>query len=397
MTLVIKALNNFKLHILGFLAFFASLIQNIYTPIIPELQEEFQVSLFWVNVTVGGFIFIVAIIQIILGKDIDFKDSKKVLLIGLGIVIASSFICAITNNFILFALSRLLQAIGCGIIPLVTLTLLAKLSEGSHRAAAMANYQIFLSCAPAIAPILGGSLGAKWNYTGIFNFLLLISIVLFLIIFITNIPNVEKGVAKLPKKINNKFLSDGVFIALVTLGFLVFFTYFSILVNLPTLLNDVYNISEGIYGFLFLPITVSVILGSMFYKKIVKKYDDLLILRSTVVIFLVFSFLYGYFSATNLMILSLIIFVLGFFVGIVPALLSTLISQRYEDIKGKVLGVFNFVRYIGMTIGAILIGLVSQSFIPYYFTITSLLLILLFIIFNFKKFHDNFYLRNNTD
>ncbi|MCY1570222.1 MFS transporter [Staphylococcus pettenkoferi] len=394
---MIKALNNFKLHILGFLAFFASLIQNIYTPIIPELQEEFQVSLFWVNVTVGGFIFIVAIIQIILGKDIDFKDSKKVLLIGLGIVIASSFICAITNNFILFALSRLLQAIGCGIIPLVTLTLLAKLSEGSHRAAAMANYQIFLSCAPAIAPILGGSLGAKWNYTGIFNFLLLISIVLFLIIFITNIPNVEKGVAKLPKKINNKFLSDGVFIALVTLGFLVFFTYFSILVNLPTLLNDVYNISEGIYGFLFLPITVSVILGSMFYKKIVKKYDDLLILRSTVVIFLVFSFLYGYFSATNLMILSLIIFVLGFFVGIVPALLSTLISQRYEDIKGKVLGVFNFVRYIGMTIGAILIGLVSQSFIPYYFTITSLLLILLFIIFNFKKFHDNFYLRNNTD
>lgn len=394
---MIKALDNFKLHILGFLAFFASLIQNIYTPIIPELQEEFQVSLVWVNVTVGGFIFIVAIIQIILGKDIDFKDSKKVLLIGLGIVIVSSFICAITNNFILFALSRLLQAIGCGIIPLVTLTLLAKLSEGSHRAAAMANYQIFLSCAPAIAPILGGSLGAKWNYPGIFAFLLLISIVLFLIIFITNIPNVEKGVAKLPKKINNKFLSDGVFIILVTLGFLVFFTYFSILVNLPTLLNDVYNISEGIYGFLFLPITVSVILGSMFYKKIVKKYDDLLILRSTVIIFLVFSFLYGYFSATNLMVLSLIIFVLGFFVGIVPALLSTLISQRYEDRKGKVLGVFNFVRYIGMTIGAILIGLVSQSFIPYYFTITSLLLILLFIIFNFKKFYNNFYLRNSTD
>ncbi|PWZ72051.1 MFS transporter, partial [Staphylococcus pseudintermedius] len=45
--------------------------------------------------------------------------------------------------------SRLLQAIGCGIIPLVTLTLLAQLTTNNERASVMANYQIFLSCAPA--------------------------------------------------------------------------------------------------------------------------------------------------------------------------------------------------------------------------------------------------------
>ncbi|MEJ7324061.1 MFS transporter, partial [Staphylococcus epidermidis] len=44
--------SNIKLYILGFLAFFASLIQNIYTPIIPRLQNDFQVSLFWINITV---------------------------------------------------------------------------------------------------------------------------------------------------------------------------------------------------------------------------------------------------------------------------------------------------------------------------------------------------------
>ena len=40
---------------------------------------------------------------------------------------------------------------------------------------------------------------------------------------------------------------------------------------LPTLLNNIYNIGEGISGVLFLPITVSVILGSMFYKRISKE------------------------------------------------------------------------------------------------------------------------------
>ncbi|MDU2309525.1 MAG: MFS transporter, partial [Staphylococcus epidermidis] len=224
---MIEVKSNIRLYVLGFLAFFASLIQNIYTPIIPRLHEDFHVSLFWINVTVGGFIFIVAIMQIVLGKSIDSRDSKKVLLTGLGIVIISSLMCAITNNFVLFATARLFQAIGCGIIPLVTLTLLAKLSEGDSRASAMANYQIFLSCAPAIAPILGSSIGAKWDYIGIFSFLFIISILLSLIITFTKIPNVEKGVGKLTEKVNEKYLSDKVFITLVVLGFLAFFTYFS--------------------------------------------------------------------------------------------------------------------------------------------------------------------------
>ena len=387
---MIEVKSNIRLYVLGFLAFFASLIQNIYTPIIPRLHEDFHVSLFWINVTVGGFIFIVAIMQIVLGKSIDSRDSKKVLLTGLGIVIISSLMCAITNNFVLFATARLFQAIGCGIIPLVTLTLLAKLSEGDSRASAMANYQIFLSCAPAIAPILGSSIGAKWDYIGIFSFLFIISILLFLIITLTKIPNVEKGVGKLTEKVNEKYLSDKVFITLVVLGFLAFFTYFSILVYLPTLLNHVYNISEGISGILFLPITVSVILGSMFYKKIAKKYNSLMILRCTIIIFSIFTLLFGIFNSVNLIILSFIIFVLGFFVGVVPALLSTLISQRFENIKGKVLGIFNFVRYIGMTIGAILIGLVSQLFIPYYFGIVSIILIIILIYIKAKTFENMF-------
>ncbi|WP_191961380.1 MFS transporter, partial [Staphylococcus aureus] len=321
--------SNIRLYILGFLAFFASLIQNIYTPIIPRLYDDFQVPLFWINATVGGFIFIVAVMQIVLGRSIDSRDSKKVLLTGLGIVIISSFICAMTHNFILFAISRLFQAIGCGIIPLVTLTLLAKLSTDNGRAQAMANYQIFLSCAPALAPILGSTLGARWDYIGIFSFLLVISIVLFLIIFFIDIPNVEKGIVKLTEKIEEKYLIDKVFITLVTLGFLIFLTYFSILVYLPTLLNNTYDIGVGISGVLFLPITVSVILGTC--------------------------------------------------VGIVPALLSTIISKRFEHIKGKVLGVFNFVRYIGMTVGALLIGIISHSLVPFYFTTVTIMLIIIFL------------------
>ncbi|MCE3332751.1 MFS transporter, partial [Staphylococcus aureus] len=71
-----------------------------------------------------------------------------------------------------------------------------------------------------LAPILGSTLGARWDYIGIFSFLLVISIVLFLIIFFIDIPNVEKGIVKLTEQIEEKYLTDKVFITLVTLGFL---------------------------------------------------------------------------------------------------------------------------------------------------------------------------------
>lgn len=386
--IMVQTKHDFKLYILCFLAFFASLIQNIYTPIITKIHDNFQVSLFWINFTVGGFIFIVAIMQILLGRIIDSKDSKRTLLLGLGIVIVSSFICSITNNFMIFAVSRLLQAIGCGIIPLVTLTLLAQLSTSFERASVMANYQIFLSCAPALAPILGSILGAKWDFGGIFGFLLVVSILLFIVIYLIDIPDVVKGVSQSNVTLRREnYLSDKVYIILVLLGFLIFFTYFSILVYLPILLSDSYRIDQSMIGTLFLPITTSVIIGSVVYKKISKLKDNMTILRNTVMTFAIITMLFGLLHDLNLTVLSLIIFALGFLVGIVPALLSTLISQRYENIKGKVLGIFNFIRYLGMTFGSITIGLTSQQYVVFYFSFifTVLLIIFLYI----KTVHFN--------
>lgn len=280
---------------------------------------------------------------------------------------------------ILFALFRLLQAIGCGIIPLVTLTLIAELNKGTGRASAMANYQIFLSCAPAIAPILGSSIGARWDYSGIFSLLLFISIILFIAIFFTKLPNAEKSIEKTTENLNENYMTDKVFLTTVILGFLVFLTYFSILVYLPILLSNIYYVNKDILGILFLPITVSLILGSLLFKRVTKKYDNLLILKYTVILLSIFTILFALFNSLHLVVLTCIIFIIGLIVGIIPALLSTIISQRFENIKGKVLGIFNFVRYIGMAIGAIIIGSLSQLSIPYYFIIISIIFIFIFI------------------
>lgn len=52
-----------------------------------------------------------------------------------------------------------------------------------------------------------------------------------------------------------------------------------------------------------------------------------MILRVTITGFAIFTLLFGWLNESNVIILSVIIFILGTCVGIVPALLSTIISK----------------------------------------------------------------------
>ncbi|PKQ98416.1 MFS transporter, partial [Staphylococcus aureus] len=55
-----------------------------------------------------------------------------------------------------------------------------------------------------------------------------------------------------------------------------------------------------------------------------------------------------------------------------------------------VLGVFNFVRYIGMTVGALLIGIISHSLVPFYFTTVTIMLIIIFLYIKIGDFQLKF-------
>lgn len=371
--------------VFGFMAFFASLIQNIYTPIIPQLQSDFNVSLLWVNTTVGGFIFIVAIMQIILGKYIDSKNPKSMLLIAIGITLLGSIACTMTNTFIIFAIFRLLQAIGCGMIPLIVITLLADLSSDNNRSSMMSNYQIILSCAPALAPILGGLIGNDYGYKGIFLVLTTVSIILLIVTIFIKIPEVNKyNKSKTSVKYVSFFKSKSYNI-MISFGFLIFFTYFALLVYLPILLTRIYNISTALTGFLFLPITVSIILGSFTYKKLAKNVSNTVVFKLTMIIFPILLILFSILNQTNIYILSINIFLIGLIVGIIPALISTHLSSEFPNKKGAALGAFNFIRYIGMALGSITVGLFNIYNVSILFVAVAILLLILTSVYFLSK------------
>lgn len=348
------------LYLLSISSFFASLNQNIYTPVIPLIRDSFSVSINLVNFTVSSFIFIIAVVQIFLGTVIDTKNQKRLLIFSFILISISTIVCAFTTNFLLFMIFRIVQAIGAGIIPLVTINMISHLFEGEARGSAIGTYQILLTLAPAVSPILGGILGEHYGYQGIFLFLFLIATVLLMFIMYV-FPNNEKNdiqenSSSLTQTYRAIFLNHIGSITMIV-GFFVFFIHFAILVFLPILLNDHYHISLQNIGLLYLPLTVSMIFGSIIFKKIQKKVA-LKKLFITILFFIPLLIItFGFLHTKSIIGLSIILFMYGLTIGFAPPLFSTIISNEYSEHRGAALGLFNFIRYSGMAIGGMFTGL----------------------------------------
>ncbi|WII38253.1 MFS transporter [Paenibacillus thiaminolyticus] len=352
-----EARSAFLLYLVCLSTFFASLMQNMYSPILPLLRDSFGVSLSMVNLSVSLFIFIVAVMQIVIGSVIDVKGARAVLIPGLVLTIAASIGCAVTDNFALFLVCRALQAFGTAAIPLIAAATIGRLFQGSQRGSAMGTYQMLLSLAPAVAPVLGGWIGERYSYPGIFWFLAGVSILLLAangIYFPQDKGTDEKKVrlrdlfAQYAVIMKNK-VSKGIF----ALAFLYFFIYFEILVYLPALLTDHYQVSLQIVGLLYLPMALSTIAGTMIFKAIQAKLPHRALAAGGSVLAAASMLLFAATESVSLIGLSAALVMYGISGGVLTPLFATMISNEFEAQRGSALGLFNFIRYVGMAAGPI--------------------------------------------
>ncbi|HDR6255635.1 TPA: MFS transporter [Bacillus cereus] len=364
----VKSSASFLLYLLCISAFFASLNQNIYSPIIPIIRDSFQVSITMVNLSVSIFIFITAIMQIVFGSIIDFKGARTILIPSIILTIIASIGCAITSNFTVFLICRILQAVGTAAIPLIAATTIGTVFQGEQRGSAMGTYQTMLSIAPAVAPVLGGFIGEKYNYPGVFWLLVAVSVIL----FITNwiyFPNDRVGSKK---ELSGKTLishyasifKSKVGSSILILSFFAFFLYFSFLVYLPILLTDHYQLSLQVVGLLYLPMAISLIIGSMTFKTIQSKISQKKLFITGNVVLALSVILFAVTHSKTLIGVTVALILHGISIGILTPLFATMIANEFEHNRGSAMGMFNFIRYMGMAVGPIVSGVLLAHFTP---------------------------------
>ncbi|MDI6505692.1 MFS transporter [Bacillus wiedmannii] len=367
-----KSKLHFILYVVCMSALLGSFAQNIYTPILPMIQASFHTSLYLVNLTVSLFTFVLAIMQLIYGPLIDTKGRKYVLIPSLIISTIGSIGCAFSANVYFFLFFRAVQAIGIAAIPVVAATIIGDLFEGKERGEAMSLYQMLLALAPAIGPLIGGYLGSINGHLYVFLFLSTLGILL-LIINISLLPETKPTVIKQPqaKKSYWFILKNKTGFSINLIGFLVF---------LPNILTNSFHLTASKIGLIFVPMSLSIMLGSYCYKLLQKCLTTKQALFITSFFNIICVTLFSFTYSINISFIIIVTSLYGFSMGLSMPTHTTLLTEEFVQERATAIGMYNFIRYLGMSTGPLVGGFLvfNQNYFWIFFlgAITFLFIIL---------------------
>ena len=385
-----KSKLHFILYVVCMSALLGSFAQNIYTPILPMIQASFHTSLYLVNLTVSLFTFVLAIMQLIYGPLIDTKGRKSVLIPSLIISTIGSIGCAFSANVYLFLFFRAVQAIGIAAIPVVAATIIGDLFEGKERGEAMSLYQMLLALAPAIGPLIGGYLGSINGHLSVFLFLSTLGILL-LIINISLLPETKPTVIKQPqaKKSYWFILKNKTGFSITLIGFIQFCIYFCFLVFLPSILTNSFHLTASKIGLIFVPMSLSIMLGSYCYKLLQKRLTTKQALFITSFFNIICVTLFSFTYSINIPSVIIVTSLYGFSMGLSMPTHTTLLTEEFVQERATAIGMYNFIRYLGMGTGPIVGGflLFNQNYFWIFFL--GAIIFLLIVLHAMKMLHSH--------
>lgn len=142
--------------IMIFGTFVTVLNQTVVTPAQPSIMSEMQIDASLVQWLTTGFTLVNAIMIPITAYFTDKYSTKTLYVVSMGIFAAGSLLAAISPNFTVLLVGRLLQAAGAGILMPMVMTVLMLTFPVERRGSAMGIFGIVIAFAPAIGPSVAG-------------------------------------------------------------------------------------------------------------------------------------------------------------------------------------------------------------------------------------------------
>ncbi len=156
------------LPLLALLAAFPPMTTDMYLPALPTLQAQWGVSLSTINLTLVLFFVFFSGFLLIYGPISDSHGRRPLLLIGIGIYVAASILCALSANVGQLIGARILQAAGAASASALSMAIAKDLFAAKAREQILAHLGVIVALAPMISPIVGGIvlewLGWQWVF-----------------------------------------------------------------------------------------------------------------------------------------------------------------------------------------------------------------------------------------
>ncbi|MBP6518191.1 MULTISPECIES: multidrug effflux MFS transporter [unclassified Shewanella] len=214
------------------LMMFPQIMETIYSPALPNIAENFAVSVAGASQTLSVYFMAFAIGVFCWGRLADIIGRRKAMLAGLVCYAIGSALALMVSDFSLLLMARILSAFGAAVGSVITQTMMRDSYSGEELAKVFSVMGMSLGISPVIGLLLGSVLSAYWGYKGVFVALMVSAIVL-LFLSVKSLPETKPAHTQKIAigELAIKMLSDsGIIknILLVAAFNLMWFSYFSL-------------------------------------------------------------------------------------------------------------------------------------------------------------------------
>ncbi|HCZ8802041.1 TPA: DHA2 family efflux MFS transporter permease subunit [Staphylococcus aureus] len=164
--------------------FIAILNQTLLNVALPKINTEFNISASTGQWLMTGFMLVNGILIPITAYLFNKYSYRKLFLVALVLFTIGSLICAISLNFPIMMVGRVLQAIGAGVLMPLGSIVIITIYPPEKRGAAMGTMGIAMILAPAIGPTLSGYIVQNYHWNVMFYGMFIIGIIAILVGFI---------------------------------------------------------------------------------------------------------------------------------------------------------------------------------------------------------------------
>jgi len=355
--------------VLGVLSAIGPLSIDMYLPAFKNIAKALQCSPEQMGYTLSSFFFGICLGQLVNGPLLDHFGRKKVLYIGLGIYVISSFACAMSSSVEPLISWRFFQAIGCSVGWIAPNAVIRETFEESERPKILSLMILILGVSPILAPSIGSMLLTFGSWK--FIFILLAIIILLILILIKQwLPEKVQEEARGPfhvKKIMHAYVAlfaNRRFVLFAFAGAIGAGSIFTFVSGAPPTFLSYYGASESQFGWIFGLVASGIISASQVNNLVIKKFTSMQILRVALLAqFLICLFLsvgakFGWLQLeTNILLLFLILACQGF---IFPNLTS-LALQPFHQGAGAASAMMGAIQMAWGAICAALLGILFDG------------------------------------
>lgn len=164
--------------------FIAILNQTLLNVALPKINTEFNISASTGQWLMTGFMLVNGILIPITAYLFNKYSYRKLILVALVLFTIGSLICAISMNFPIMMVGRVLQAIGAGVLMPLGSIVIITIYPPEKRGAAMGTMGIAMILAPAIGPTLSGYIVQNYHWNVMFYGMFIIGILAILVGFV---------------------------------------------------------------------------------------------------------------------------------------------------------------------------------------------------------------------